>query len=72
VSLLVRRKDPFLQRLFVGLLGLEQEVMINLQGLELQSPAKKEVSFNSKFLTKKQEKILHDKISKKCKYSLLG
>jgi hypothetical protein len=24
VSLLVKRKDPFLQKLFVGLLGLEQ------------------------------------------------
>lgn len=37
VSLLVKRKDPILQKLFVGLLGVEQEVMIHLKGLNLLS-----------------------------------
>ena len=46
--------------------------MINLQGLELQSPAKKEITFSSKFLSNKQAKLLTNRISKKCKYSLLG
>lgn len=46
--------------------------MINLQGLELQSPAKKEITFNSKFLTNKHAKLLNTRINKKCKYSLLG
>jgi hypothetical protein len=72
VALLVKRRDPYLQKLFVGLLGLEQEVMISLRGLELQSTAKKEVSFSSKWLSKKQNKQLLDKINKKYKYSLLG
>ena len=72
VELLVKRRDPYLQRLFVGLLGLEQEVMINLRGLELQPTAKKEASFNSKWLTQKTSKQLLDKINKKYKYSLLG
>ena len=33
VELLVRRRDPSLQKLYVGLLGLEQEVMVSLRGL---------------------------------------
>jgi hypothetical protein len=37
VSLLVKRKDPILQKLFVGLLGVEREVMIHLKGLNLLS-----------------------------------
>lgn len=37
VSLLVKRKDPVLQKLFVGLLGVEQEVMIHLKGVNLLS-----------------------------------
>ena len=56
----------------MGLLGLEQEVMISLRGLELQSTVKKETSFNSKWLNKKQNKQLLDRINKKYKYSLLG
>lgn len=71
VSLLVRKRDPFLQKLFVGLLGLESEVMIHVTGLDLQSSVKKE-SINSKFLTNKHQKALIDKINKKYKYSLLG
>jgi hypothetical protein len=41
VSLLVRKRDPFLQKLFVGVLGLESEVMIHVSGLDLQSSVKK-------------------------------
>ena len=37
VELLVKRRDPYLQKLYIGLLGLEQEVMVGLRGLELQS-----------------------------------
>lgn len=71
VSLLVRKRDPFLQKLFVGLLGLESEVMIHVSGLDLQSSVKKE-AINSKFLTKKHQKNIIDRINKKHKYSLLG
>lgn len=72
VGLLVRRRDPYLQRLFVGLLGLEEEVMISLRGLQLQATTKKEVLLNSKWLSKKTSKQLLDRINKKYKYSLLG
>ncbi len=41
VGLLVKKRDPFLQKLFVGLLGLESEVMIHVSGFDLQSPVKK-------------------------------
>jgi hypothetical protein len=41
VSLLVKRKDPILQKLFVGLLGVEREVMIHLKGLNLLSISNK-------------------------------
>ena len=71
VGLLVKKRDPFLQKLFVGVLGLESEVMINLSGFDLSTSVKKE-QINSKFLTKKHQKILLDKINKKAKYSLLG
>ena len=71
VSLLVRKRDPFLQKLFVGLLGLESEVMIHVSGLDLQSSVKKE-AINSKFLSKKHQKSILDRINKKHKYSLLG
>lgn len=71
VGLLVRKRDPFLQKLFVGLLALESEVMIHVTGLDLQSSVKKE-AINSKFLSKKHQKTLLDRIGKKCKYSLLG
>jgi hypothetical protein len=71
VGLLVRKRDPFLQKLFVGLLGLESEVMLHVSGLDLQSSVKKE-AINSKFLTKKHQKALLDRIGKKCKYSLVG
>lgn len=37
VSLLVKRKDPILQKLYVGLLGVEQEVMIHLKGVDIAS-----------------------------------
>ena len=46
--------------------------MISLRGLELQSTVKKETSFNSKWLNKKQNKQILDKVNKKYKYSLLG
>lgn len=41
VGLLVKKRDPFLQKLFVGVLGLESEVMIHVSGLDLQSSVKK-------------------------------
>ena len=72
VGLLVKKRDSHLQKLFVGLLGPEQEVMISLRGLELQSAVKKEASFSSKWLNKKQNKQIVDKINKKYKYSPLG
>lgn len=45
--------------------------MIHVSGFDLQTSVKKE-SINSKFLTKKHQKSLLDKINKKVKYSLLG
>jgi hypothetical protein len=45
--------------------------MIHVSGLDLQSSIKKE-TINSKFLTKKHQKSLIDKINKKYKYSLIG
>ncbi len=41
VGLLVKKRDPFLQKLFVGVLGLESEVMINLSGFDLSTSVKK-------------------------------
>lgn len=72
VGLLVKRRDPFLQRLFVGLLGLEEEVMISLGGLEVQTSVKKEPSLSTKWLSKKQAKQIMEKTGKKFKCSLLG
>jgi hypothetical protein len=72
VGLLVKRRDPFFQRLFVGLLGLEEEVMISLGGLEVQATPKKEPSLGSKWLSKKQVKQVMEKTGKKFKCSLLG
>jgi hypothetical protein len=58
VALLVKRRDPFLQKLFVGILGLESEVMIHISGLDLSTSTKKEPGIGSKFLTRKQQKSL--------------
>lgn len=55
VSLLVKRKDPILQKLFVGLLGVEQEVMIHLKGVDIASKSSKNKKFEgvpSKILSK--------------------
>lgn len=72
VGLLVKRRDPYLQRLFVGLLGLEEEVMISLGGLEVQTSTKKEPSLGTKWLSKKQVKQVMEKTGKKFKPTLLG
>lgn len=45
--------------------------MIHVSGLDLQSSVKKE-AINSKFLSKKHQKSIIDRINKKHKYSLLG
>jgi len=71
VGLLVKRRDPFLQKLYVGMLGLESEVMIHIGGLDIKS-TKKEPVIASKYLTKKNQKALSEKINRKYKYSLLG
>lgn len=53
-------------------MGSESEVMIHITGVDLHTSSKKEAAINSKFLTKKNQKILLEKISKKYKYSLMG
>ena len=62
VSLLVKRKDPVLQKLFVGLLGVEQEVMIQLKGMSLlsinSSKNRKREGVPSKMLSRVQQKPL--------------
>ncbi len=57
----------------MGLLGVEQEVMIHLKGLNLLSIANKNKKFEgvpSKILTRQEQKLLADKINKKFKYHL--
>ncbi len=52
----MKRKDPILQKLFVGLLGVEREVMIHLKGLNLltinSNKNKKSEGVPSKLLNK--------------------
>lgn len=59
VDLLVKRKDPNLQQLYVGILRLEKEININVKGFDVDSQNNKKNSFlASKILNKAQIKTL--------------
>jgi hypothetical protein len=45
--------------------------MIHITGLDIRT-TKKDPTINSKYLTKKNQKILFDRLNKKAKYHLLG
>lgn len=70
VGLLVKRKDPILQKFYVSLLGLEKEVQVNLKGFNFDSGTKKDSLIPSKILNKSQVKLITDKINKKIKFTL--
>jgi hypothetical protein len=73
VELLVKRKDPILQKFYVGALGLEEEVMIQLKGLDLKSHQTKKVeNIPSKLLNRQQQKSLGERINKKLKYNCVS
>lgn len=73
VGLLVKRKDPILLKFYVGVLGLEKEVFVNLKGFDVSSNgSKKEAMLQTKFLNKSQIKTLSDKINKKIKFNLVA
>ena len=72
VSLLVKRKDAILQKFYVGILGLEQEIFVNLKGFDVDMTGnKKDSMLPTKILNKSQVKMLSDKINKKIKFNLV-
>lgn len=71
VSLLVKRKDPILQKFYVGLMALEKEVMVGLKDYEVTAQQeKRESNIPTRLLNRTQQKQVLDKISKKAKFNL--
>ena len=72
VALLVKRKDPILQKFYVATLGLEKEVHVNLKGFDVDATtSKKDSMLPTKILNKAHIKTINDKINKKIKFSLV-
>lgn len=59
-----------LQKLYVGILGLESEVMIHISGVDFKK--EKKDRFPTKYITVKQKEWLNLMIGKKYSFKLIG